>query len=668
MKKACTIFTILISAISGASFAQYNLQGDGFEIGENCYQLTSATTNQVSTIWYEEQVNLTVPFELQFKMNFGSNNGTNGETSGADGMMFVLQNESPTAVGVMGEGIGYGNLDPSLGIEFDTYYNGNLNDMYPDHIAIHRDGNTNHSSPNALAGPVQADPDDIDIEDGEDHAISITWDPFSQEIRVYFDCQFRLSTSIDLVNSIFGGETNVWWGFSASTGGSYNVHTVCLYENVSPSGDIAICPGFTTQLIAGGDINSEYSWSPIDYLDDPTVYNPVASPPSSQVYTVTYTDFCGQLQSNSIQVTVEPIEVQIFSDETTITCDVSEIDLTAYTNYQNTDVTWSTLEGDGELDVLNDFNASANEGGIYMISVVSEDGNCSAEDVLEVIVDTTSYTAETGPTGIINCYNPTYILDASSNGDDAQFSWSTQDGDFLGGSLVPNATVIAEGTYTLTVTNPSNGCVSSNSLFIEDDFTWPVITLGEPDGIISCITPTVQIQGTTIEPEGYTNNIEWTWAEGGLIDPWSIEPSTPIPGNYALTVTFEENGCSTSTMDSVTVEQDEFAFISIESLTVPNIITPNGDVYNNKLIPMFSDPELSSINPLDVVDYWKLIVRDRWGLLVYENNGAPYAWDGRNLNGEFVHSGTYLIEVDYQSTCGEIQNGSHMGILKIISD
>ena len=125
-------------------------------------------------------------------------------------------------------------------------------------------------------------------------------------------------------------------------------------------------------------------------------------------------------------------------------------------------------------------------------------------------------------------------------------------------------------------------------------------------------------QGTTIEPEGYTNNIEWTWAEGGLIDPWSIEPSTPIPGNYALTVTFEENGCSTSTMDSVTVEQDEFAFISIESLTVPNIITPNGDVYNNKLIPMFSDPELSSINPLDVVDYWKLIVRDRWGLLVYE--------------------------------------------------
>ena len=317
----------------------------------------------------------------------------------------------------------------------------------------------------------------------------------------------------------------MWWGFSASTGGSYNVHTVCLYENVSPSGDIAICPGFTTQLIAGGDINSEYSWSPIDYLDDPTVYNPVASPPSSQVYTVTYTDFCGQLQSNSIQVTVEPL-IQIFSDETTITCDVSEIDLIIHGVPKHRCHVSASKEM--RADVLNDFNASANEGGIYMISVVSEDGNCSAEDVLEVLVDTTSYTAETGPTGIINCYNPTYILDASSNGDDAQFSWSTQAGAFLGGSLVPNATVIAEGTYTLTVTNPSNGCESSNSLFIEDDFTWPVITLGEPDGIISCISPTVQIQGTTIEPEGYTNNIEWTWAE---VDnrPISIEPSTLFP-------------------------------------------------------------------------------------------------------------------------------------------
>ena len=38
-----------------------------------------------------------------------------------------------------------------------------------------------------------------------------------------------------------------------------------------------------TQLIAGGNIYGEYNWTPIDFLDDPTVYNPIASPPIALV-------------------------------------------------------------------------------------------------------------------------------------------------------------------------------------------------------------------------------------------------------------------------------------------------------------------------------------------------------------------------------------------------
>ena len=86
--------------------------------------------------------------------------------------------------------------------------------------------------------------------------------------------------------------------------------------------------------------------------------------------------------------------------------------------------------------------------------------------------------------------------------------------------------LLREHTH-FTVTNPSNGCESSNSLFIEDDFTWPVITL---ENLMELSLAFLQSnQGTTIEPEGYTNNIEWTWAEGGLIDPWWCEPSTLFP-------------------------------------------------------------------------------------------------------------------------------------------
>ena len=49
------------------------------------------------------------------------------------------------------------------------------------------------------------------------------WNPISQEIRVYFNCLFRLSANIDLIGDIFDGESLVWWGFTASTGGLNNV-------------------------------------------------------------------------------------------------------------------------------------------------------------------------------------------------------------------------------------------------------------------------------------------------------------------------------------------------------------------------------------------------------------------------------------------------------------
>ena len=135
-KSILFIFSILVCFSSVV--AQFNLQGDGYYLGNSCYLLTEAENGQISTIWHEEQIDLNLPFELQFKMNFGDNN------QGADGMMFVLQNESSTIEGQIGEDIGFGNIDPGLGIEFDTFKNENLGDMNADHIGIHRDGQGRH--------------------------------------------------------------------------------------------------------------------------------------------------------------------------------------------------------------------------------------------------------------------------------------------------------------------------------------------------------------------------------------------------------------------------------------------------------------------------------------------------------------------------------------------
>ena len=111
------------------------------------------------------------------------------------------------------------------------------------------------------------------------------------------------------------------------------------------------------------------------------------------------------------------------------------------------------------------------------------------------------------------------------------------------------------------------------------------------------------------------------------------------------------------------VEQDEDAFIDITHLTMPNVITPNGDSYNDRLKPFLSDqPEVVT---LSVLDEYNLTVYNRWGNLVFANNGLPLAWDGR-ANGSRLTTGLYIIVVDYKALCGEVQTGSYSGTLEIL--
>ena len=67
--KNLLLFYIVLFWSSLSVQAQYSLQGDGVDMGSNCYQLTAETTNQMGSIWYEELIDLNDTFELQFTMN-----------------------------------------------------------------------------------------------------------------------------------------------------------------------------------------------------------------------------------------------------------------------------------------------------------------------------------------------------------------------------------------------------------------------------------------------------------------------------------------------------------------------------------------------------------------------------------------------------------------------
>jgi gliding motility-associated-like protein len=355
----------------------YFLNGNAAELGNDCFIVTPGVAWQSGTIWYSPDIDLNEPFTLEFDMNFGNFND-----NGADGMVFVLQTVGPDALGVGGGGMGFEGFNPSFGIEFDTFMNsppnaGNNNDPAADHIAFLRDGNVSHFSPNNLAGPVQASAGNVNIEDGIDHHVKIEWDPATETIACYFDCVLRLSAQVDLINSIFSGNSFVTWGFTGSTGGLFNTQTVCLSDYILGLDDPEpICPGNSAQLAAAGPSDVLYTWTPATGLNDPNIQAPVASPLVTTTYTVSYTNVCGEEFSDEVTVVVtDPIELPTIADATL--CPGGSTILTVEVNDPGATYFWFTEDG-----AISGTNAAATvtvtEAGTYTVTVTNGEG-CVAQ-------------------------------------------------------------------------------------------------------------------------------------------------------------------------------------------------------------------------------------------------------------------------------------------------
>ena len=53
---------------------------------------------------------------------------------------FVVQNDEPYAIGGDGKHLGYGGIQNSLAVEFDTYYNFEELEPYENHVSVHTRG------------------------------------------------------------------------------------------------------------------------------------------------------------------------------------------------------------------------------------------------------------------------------------------------------------------------------------------------------------------------------------------------------------------------------------------------------------------------------------------------------------------------------------------------
>ncbi len=247
------ILFLITMLYAESSYAQFQLNNSAVALGGSTYRLTQAVTNQAGSMWYQVEHDVRNPLSVGGRMYFGT------DPIGADGIVFVIQNNCLNA-GTAGGGIGY-DLMPgqSIAVEFDTYENsatsgGAFNNSDPtfDHIAIEKQGNVNHANAaNTLVAPVQMDPIKTNVKDGVWYDFLITYNPATFNLQVFFNGSLRASCTVDLLNTIFLADPYAYWGFTSSTGGFWNEHRVFIDKSLTTLTipDQTICPPATVSNI-----------------------------------------------------------------------------------------------------------------------------------------------------------------------------------------------------------------------------------------------------------------------------------------------------------------------------------------------------------------------------------------------------------------------------------
>lgn len=181
--------------------------------------------------------------------------------------------------------------------------------------------------------------------------------------------------------------------------------------------------------------------------------------------------------------------------------------------------------------------------------------SCSLADTLIVFEDRVLPSVDAGADVDLSCSFPEHTLGGpgTATGPEYTYLWQTVDGQINGDNTTVQIGVSTPGTYTLEVTNNSNGCQATDEVLVGTDTTAPLADAG-PDTLLSCVVTDITLGGTNTStgPEFlyyWLDQIGDTIA-GATAPTFSVNQ----PGEYTLRVTDSSNGCTTTS--TLTVDQD----------------------------------------------------------------------------------------------------------------
>lgn len=320
---------------------------------------------------------------------------------------------------------------------------------------------------------------------------------------------------------------------------------------------------------------------------------------------------CSADTSNPVTVVVFPNPVASFTADTVCAGNVTSIqNLTTISSGYIQMNQWDL--GDNSASIMVNPVHQYQAPGTYNVKLIaiSEKG-CSDTASVNVIVHSLPSATITITGSNPFCAGGSVTLTAPSGAYD--YMWST-------GDSVNSVSVSAASMVSLILTDTTTGCINRDSVQVS---VFPV-------AIANAGRDTTVSLGNEITLQG-SGGLTYSWTPADALDhPGSANPvASPLQTTtYQLSVT-DENGCSDVDSVIVTVTRDY-------NFTVTNLITPNGDGFNDTWF----------IENIDQYPDNKVMLFNRNGQLIYSAEPYKNDWDA-TYNGSRVTDGSYYYVITF---------------------
>lgn len=377
-----------------------------------------------------------------------------------------------------------------------------------------------------------------------------------------------------------------------------------------------ICSGnpVTVQAFATGTGVLTYAWSTGQVVD-----SFVDFPAVTTTYTVTVTSPNGCEGHASATVVVNPGEfVDIILPDTSV-CGGGSIDINGVTSSAGiTGYQWSPTTGVSNPNISTPV-ITPTASTTYVLTATNANTGCTIQDSIRIDFSDVQFTHWTDS---LVCLGDSVVFNIQPTGGSGNYTylWQYSPGNTLSNDSIANPSVfpVTNGTYFITVTDTTFGC--QESLTINVNVTQLQIQANPTSALLN--------PGQHIELE-VTGATSYTWTGGD---------STYLSCNDCPNPTARPQESVTYTIigtDTTGCRGTATVVLSVDSLLVPNMFSPNGDGINDEL----------ELNYYGAYGNYQILIYDRWGHQLFATTDKQLMWNGKTAGGQDVPEGVYYLHV-----------------------